>query len=104
MLGRDAYLQSATDTSSPISVHSQFELGRKYLLSESLCAFEEAGDWGNVYSLCEFALSKSDEHGKPSFLAFDMRIWKTFIRAASLQSDVEVCVPYQVVIFRPSIY
>lgn len=89
MVGKDAYLKSAVDTSSPISVHKQFEQGRKYLLIESLRAFEEAGDWDNVYDLCKFALSHDDEHGKPSFLAFDMRIWKSFIKAASMRSDVE---------------
>lgn len=89
VVGKDAYLKSVVENSSSISVYKQFEQGRKYLLIESLRAFEEAGDWDNVYKLCKFALSQDDEHGKPSFLAFDMRIWKTFVKAASMRSDVE---------------
>lgn len=67
----------------------QLDQGRKYLLLESLRIFEESEDWDNVYSLCEFALSKTDEKGNPSFIAFDMRIWKLFIKAATMKSDTE---------------
>lgn len=92
VVGKDAFLKSAADTSNPISVHKQFEQGRKHLLSESLSAFRDSGDWDNVYRLCEYALSRTDEHGAPSFLAFDMRTWKTFIQAANMQPDVQGCV------------
>lgn len=78
-----------TESTNPISVLRQFDQGRKYLLTQSLRAFEEAGDWDNVYKLCEYALSRQDENGKPSFLAFDMRIWKLFIKAATMKPDVE---------------
>lgn len=56
---------------------------------ESLRAFEESGHWEDVYKLCEYALNKEDEKGGPSFIAFDMRIWKLFIKAATMKSDVE---------------
>lgn len=89
VVGKDAFLKSAVETSSPISVHKQLEQGRKHLLGESLRVFEEAADWDNVYQLCEYALSRDDENGRPSFLAFDMRIWRSFINAATMKSDVE---------------
>lgn len=88
-MGKDAHLKSVTDSASPISVFKQLDQGRKHLLLESLRVFEEAGDWDNVYKLCEYALSKEDEKGNPSFIAFDMRIWKLFIKAATMKSDVE---------------
>lgn len=78
-----------TSGSGPIGVIEQFKQGRKHLLLESLQALEEAEDWDNIYSLCHQALSKDDEDGKPSFLAFDMRIWNLFVKAASLRPDVE---------------
>lgn len=77
------------DGSSPISVLGQFDQGRKYLLLESLRVFEEAQDWQNVYKLCEYALNKKDENGNPSFVAFDMRTWKLFIKAATMEPDIE---------------
>lgn len=87
--GKDAFLKSVANTSTTISVHKQLEQGRKHLFIESLRAFEEAGDWDNVYLLCEYALSRNDEQGAPSFLAFDMRTWKSFIKAASMKSNIE---------------
>lgn len=88
-MGKDAYVKSVADSASPIGVFGQLDQGRKYLLLESLRAFEEADDWENVYKLCEYALSKEDEKGNPSFLSFDMRIWKLFIKAATMKADVE---------------
>lgn len=93
VVGKKAFLQSALDVSSPISVHKQLEQGRKHLLVESLRVFEEAGDWDNIYQLCEFALTRDDENGRPSFLAFDMRVWKAFTKAATMKSNVEEYVP-----------
>ncbi|KAK7733658.1 hypothetical protein SLS53_008124 [Cytospora paraplurivora] len=87
--GKDAYLKSLLDESNPVGVLSQFTQGRKHLVRESLEALEKAEDWNNVYSLCHQVLSKEDEDGKPSFLAFDMRIWKLFVKSAGLKSDAE---------------
>ena len=87
--GKEAYLKSLSAENNPTSVLEQYKQGRKHLLRESLETFEKAEDWDNVYSLCRQALSNGDEDGKPSFLAFDMRIWKSFVKSASLQSDVE---------------
>ncbi|ROV88051.1 hypothetical protein VMCG_10410 [Cytospora schulzeri] len=87
--GKEAYTKSLSAESNPVNVLEQYNQGRKHLLRESLEAFEKAEDWDNVYSLCLQALSKEDEAGKPSFLAFDMRIWKLFVKAASLKADVE---------------
>lgn len=70
-------------------MHKQLEQGRKHLLVESLRVFEEAGDWENVYQLCQDALNLSDDNGVPSFLAFDMRTWKLFIQAATMKSDAD---------------
>lgn len=92
VIGKDAYLKSVTTGSGPIGVIEQFGQGRKHLLLESLRALEEAEDWDNIYELCHQALSKDDSDGKPSFLAFDLRIWKLFVNTASLRSDVEGCV------------
>lgn len=89
IIGKDAYLKSITDKASEISVFKQFDQGRKHLLTESLKALEEAGDWDNIYDLCHHALSRKDEEGRPSFLAFDMRIWKLFVKAASDKPDAE---------------
>lgn len=87
--GKEAYLKSLSAESNPINVLEQYNQGRKHLLRESLEVFEAAEDWDNVYSLCLQALRKEDGDGKPSFLAFDMRIWKLFVKAASMKSDVE---------------
>lgn len=87
--GKEAYLKSLLDESNPVGVLAQFKQGRKHLVRESLEALEKAEDWDNVYSLCRQVLSKEDEDGKPSFLAFDMRIWKLFVKSAGLKSDVE---------------
>lgn len=87
--GKEAYLKSLSAESNPVSVLEQYNQGRKHLLRESLEAFEKAEDWDNVYSLCLQALRKEDEGGKPSFLAFDMRVWKLFVKAASMKPDVE---------------
>ncbi|KAF3762774.1 hypothetical protein M406DRAFT_264927 [Cryphonectria parasitica EP155] len=89
IIGKDAYLKSVADRDSAISVFKQFDQGRKHLLIETLNSFEEAEDWDNVYDLCRYALSRQNEDGNPSFLAFDMRIWKLFVKAASMKSDVE---------------
>ncbi|POS71335.1 hypothetical protein DHEL01_v210268, partial [Diaporthe helianthi] len=88
--GKDAYLKSLTsEEGNPIGVLEQFRQGRKHLLQQSLDTLLEAGDWDTIYSTCRRALSKEDEGGKPSFLAFDMRIWKLFVKSASMQGDVE---------------
>lgn len=87
--GKEAYLKSVSTESNPITVLEQYNQGRKNLLRESLEAFEMAEDWDNAYSLCLQALTKEDEAGKPSFLALDMRIWKLFVKAATMKSDVE---------------
>lgn len=89
--GKDAYLKSLSSSaeSSPIGVLEQFGQGRKHLLQQSLETLQEAGDWETIYGTCRQALSKEDENGKPSFLAFDMRIWKLFVRSAGMQGDVE---------------
>lgn len=89
VVGKDAYSKSISDDSSAISIPKQLDQGRKYLLLESLRAFEASGDWESIYKLCERALSKEDENGSPSFVAFDMRIWKLFIKAATMRPDVE---------------
>lgn len=89
VIGKDAYLKSVTTGSAPIGVIEQFDQGRKHLLLESLRALEEAEDWDHIYNLCRQALNKDDSDGKPSFLAFDLRIWKLFVKAASLRSDIE---------------
>jgi hypothetical protein len=87
--GKEAYLKSLSGEGNPIGVLEQFRQGRKHLLQQSLQTLEEAGDWEIVYSTCRQALSKEDENGKPSFLAFDMRIWKLFVKAAGNQGDIE---------------
>lgn len=87
--GKEAYLKSLTSDGIPIGVLEQFKQGRKHLLQQSLETLEEAGDWETVYSTCRQALSKDDENGKPSFLAFDMRIWKLFVKSAGMKGDVE---------------
>ncbi|KUI67022.1 N-terminal acetyltransferase B complex subunit MDM20 [Cytospora mali] len=87
--GKDAFVKSMSAESDPVGVLEQYKQGRKHLLRESLEAFEKVEDWDNIYSLCLQALSKEDEDGKPSFLAFDMRMWKLFVKAASLKADVE---------------
>lgn len=92
IIGKNAYLKSASGGNGPIDVIQQFGLGRKHLLLESLQALEEAEDWDNIYNLCHQALSKNEAGDKPSFLAFDMRVWKLFVKAASSRSDVEGCV------------
>lgn len=92
IIGKDAHLKSAIGGDGPIDVIQQFNQGRKHLLLESLRVLEEAEDWDNIYNLCHQALSKNGADGKPSFLAFDMRVWKLFVKAASLRSDIEGCV------------
>lgn len=87
--GKEAYLESLSAEGNPIGVLEQFKQGRKHLLQQSLQTLEEAGDWETIYSTCRQALSKEDENGKPSFLAFDMRIWKLFVKSASMKGDVE---------------
>lgn len=93
--GKDAYLKSLSSSSSaaaednPIGVLEQFGQGRKHLLQQSLETLREAGDWETIYATCRRALSREDEGGRPSFLAFDMRIWKLFVKSASMQGDVE---------------
>lgn len=87
--GKEAYLKSLSGEGNPIGVLEQFKQGRKHLLQQGLATLEEAGDWETIYSTCRKALSKEDENGKPSFLAFDMRIWKLFVKSASMQGDVE---------------
>lgn len=89
VVGKDAYVKALADKSSPISVFSQFDKGRKHLLLGSLQTLEAAADWESVYTVCQYALNKQDEAGKPSFLAFDMRVWKLFIKAATMRADVE---------------
>ncbi|KAL2273066.1 hypothetical protein FJTKL_05588 [Diaporthe vaccinii] len=87
--GKEAYLKSLSAERSPIGVLEQFKQGRKHLLQQSLETLEEAGDWETIYSTCRQALSKEDDHGKPSFLALDMRIWKLFVKSAGMKGDVE---------------
>ena len=87
--GKEAYLKSLSAEGNPIGVLEQFRQGRKHLLQQSLQTLEEAGDWEIVYRTCRQALSREDENGKPSFLAFDMRIWKLFVKTAGNQGDVE---------------
>ncbi|PSR84113.1 N-acetyltransferase B complex non catalytic subunit-domain-containing protein [Coniella lustricola] len=89
VIGKDAYIKAATDESSAISVAKQFSQGRKYLLTESLRTFEQAGEWDQIYDLCEYALTRKGDDDKPSFLAFDMRTWKLFVKAASFKSNSE---------------
>lgn len=91
--GKEAYLKSLSAEGNPVGVLEQYRQGRKYLLRESLESFEKAEDWDNVYILCRQALSTEDGNGKPSFLAFDMRVWKLFVKAASMKSNVEAYVP-----------
>lgn len=88
VIGNDAYVKSLADSESPISVLAQFAKGRKHLLLESLRVFEASQDWEKVYELCEYALNKNEENGDPSFVAFDVRTWKLFIKAATMKSDV----------------
>lgn len=88
--GKDAYLKSlSSEDSNPIGVLEQFKQGRKHLLQQSLATLEDAGDWETIYSTCRQALSKEDDNAKPSFLAFDMRIWKLFVKSAGMKGDVE---------------
>lgn len=87
--GKDAYLKSLSAECNPIGVLEQFKQGRKHLLLQGLETLEEAGDWETIYSTCRQALSKEDDSGKPSFLAFDMRIWKLFVKSAGMKGDVE---------------
>ncbi|KAK2611816.1 hypothetical protein N8I77_005139 [Diaporthe amygdali] len=87
--GKEAYIKSLSVEGNPIGVLEQFKQGRKHLLQQSLETLVEAGDWETVYSTCRQALRKVDGDGKPSFLAFDMRIWKLFVKSASMQGDVE---------------
>lgn len=87
--GKDAYLKSLSSEGNPIGVLEQFKQGRKHLLLQCLETLEEAGDWETIYSTCRQALSKENDCGKPSFLAFDMRIWKLFVKSAGMKGDVE---------------
>lgn len=87
--GKEAYIKSLSVEGNPIGVLEQFKQGRKHLLQQSLETLVEAGDWETIYSTCRQALRKEDGNGKPSFLAFDMRIWKLFVKSASMQGDVE---------------
>lgn len=69
--------------STTLSPSAQFSRGSKEILLRAIIKHKEEGDWKAVFELCESSLSKSDEEGKPNFLACDLAIWRDFITAAS---------------------
>jgi hypothetical protein len=69
--------------SAAFSPSAQFSRGSKEVLLRTIRRHKDLGDWKAVFELCESSLSKTDEDGKPNFLACDLAIWRDFITAAS---------------------
>lgn len=72
-----------------IGALKQLHLGRKQLYIEALSHLEGTGQWDAVFDLCHEALQASDSLGRPSTLACDMQIWKSFVVASKKQKDWE---------------
>lgn len=67
----------------------QFGQGRKHLFLQALDVFESEEKWDEAFDSCRQALSLKDDEAGPSYLASDLRVWKTFIAAASKMVDAE---------------
>ena len=65
----------------------QFKQGKKHLFLQALDVFESQQKWDDAYDSCQQALSCKDEEDQPSYLAADLRVWKSFIAAASKRPD-----------------